>query len=46
VVNANGEIPFNNGPVLSGGKAIFDKMDIQHSGDTWKLFVRTPKNRA
>ncbi len=37
VVNAKGEIPFNNGPVLSGGKAIFDKMDVQHSGDTLKI---------
>ena len=37
VVNDKGEIPFNNGPVLSGGKAIFEKMDIQHSGDTLNI---------
>ncbi len=37
VVNDKGEIPFNNGPVLSGGKAIFEKMGVLHSGDTLKI---------
>ena len=37
VINDKGEIPFNNGPVLSGGKAIFEKMDIQHSGDSLNI---------
>jgi hypothetical protein len=37
VVNDKGEIPFNNGPVLSGGKAVFGNMDIQHLDDTLNI---------
>jgi hypothetical protein len=37
VVNDKGEIPFNNGPVLSAGKSIFERMDIQTSGNTVKI---------
>lgn len=37
VRNYKGEIPFNNGPVLSGGKAIFEKMEVQPSGDTLNI---------
>ncbi len=37
VVNANGEIPFNNGPFLCAGNAIFDSMKTQMDGDTLHL---------
>jgi hypothetical protein len=37
VVNAKGEIPFNNGPFLSAGKAIFKSMTTQMEDDTLHL---------
>lgn len=37
VINKKGEIPFNNGPLLSAGKSIFEKMDIRTLGDTIQI---------
>ena len=37
VVNAKGEIPFNNGPSLCAGKAIFKSVTTQMDGDTLLL---------
>lgn len=37
VVNDKDEIPFNNGPVLGGGKAIFDTIDVQANADTLNI---------
>lgn len=37
VVNEKGEIPFNNGPVLSGGESIFKQMEIRTAGDSLQL---------
>jgi hypothetical protein len=37
VVNVKGEIPFNNGPSLSAGKAIFKSVTTQMDGDTLHL---------
>jgi len=37
VVNEKGEIPFNNGPVLSGGKSIFKQMQMNLTDDSLQL---------
>jgi hypothetical protein len=34
VINQNGEIPFNNGPVLCGGKTVFDSIKTQVFDDS------------
>jgi hypothetical protein len=43
VFNTRGEIPFNNGPVLSGGQHIFEKMDVQSSGDSVQIICSYAK---
>jgi hypothetical protein len=37
VVNEKGEIPFNNGPVLSGGESVFKQMEIRPGADSLQL---------
>jgi hypothetical protein len=37
VVNAKGEIPFNNGPSLCAGKTVFKSVTTQMEGDTFLL---------
>jgi hypothetical protein len=34
VVNQNGEIPFNNGPIISAGKTVFKEITTQQNDDT------------
>ncbi len=37
VVNGNGEIPFNNGPILSAGKVVFQSIEPAKDGDKLKF---------
>lgn len=46
VTNATGEIPFKNGPNLSAGEVVFNKMDIENKDGVLRLVCRFDEKKS